>query len=268
MILLVTWQKGGPRMKQTMKNTIIFLLIVAGGCAAYAIMIGVPPTFDEPVVEFPIKQDGFIYEFEPYGVMGWDGPNTYHSGIDIKNNATVDVVAPVKGTVVGIFEMQNTFSTDANINFNIVIQYNWRWYVILTLEPHFPGTDTVNNSLQRSAIYATYLQRVNPGDVIARLYWAYSTNHYSHVHFIVTTNFEDKCPYECSSPAARQVYERVAAESNSSICLPVPRNQVYFQTPLLSLNLPFYIAGAVAILIVIVVATRTKRAREVRAKST
>ncbi|MEX2681836.1 MAG: M23 family metallopeptidase [Candidatus Sigynarchaeota archaeon] len=254
-------------MDPSKKKAIIFLLLVGGGLLGYALAIGVPPTFDEPVMEFPIKQDQYIYEFEPYGVMGWDGPNTYHSGIDIKNNATVDVVAPVKGTVVAIFEMNNMYSTDNNINFNIIIQYNWHWMVILTLEPHFPGTDTVNNSLQRSSIYVTLLQRVNPGDVVAKLYWAHSLNHYSHLHFTVTTRFQDACPRQLSSPAARLIYDRIAAQANCSTCLYVDRSKIYFQTPILTMNLPLYIAGVALLVIIVVVISRKRRATKTKVVS-
>nr|MDO8088756.1 hypothetical protein [Candidatus Sigynarchaeum springense] len=254
-------------MDPTKKKAVIFLLFVGGGLLGYAIAIGVPPTFEEPVMDFPIKQDQYIYEFEPYGVMGWDGPNTYHSGIDIKNNATVDVVSPVKGTVVGVFEMENQYSTDKNINFNIIIQYNWHWMVILTLEPHFPGTDTVNNSLQRSAIYVTFLQRVNRGDVVARLYWSYSPNHYAHLHFTVATRFNDACPRELSSPAAKVIYDRIAAQANCSTCLPVDRNQIYFQTPILTMNLPLYIAGIAILVIIIIVVIKKRREKKTRAIS-
>ncbi len=250
------------------KRRKIFLglcFVAIGGFVLYCFII-VPPSFGDPLLEFPFEPSGNVYEFEPYGVLGWDGPNTYHSGIDIKNNATVNVVSPVKGVVVGIFEMSNQFSTDKNINYNIIIQYNWQWFVILTLEPHFPGTDTVNNTLQRNAIFATLFKRYNAGDVVAQLLYGNFTNHYSHLHFILTRQFQDACPYLYSSPAAQDIYEAIATRAGCDICLEVDRSQIYFQTPLLMLNLPFIIIGIAAIIIIpIALISRIRRKKRLNA---
>ncbi len=239
---------------------VFFLLFASAGLFTHMIVIGFP-AFDDPVLEFPIVQTENVYRFSPYGIMDYDGPNTYHSGIDIKTNATVDVRAPVGGTIIGMLETPNTNDPDSKFKFSIILQYNWKWFVIITLEPNIVGNDNVNNTRQRDSILVSLFQKVRTNEILAQLLYLNGTAEDSHIHYVVAQNFQDACPYDYSSASAKLIYDSVATQSGTNICLPIDRTKAYFQAQLILCNIPLLIIGFVA-LIIIVIALFRRRGRK------
>ncbi|TFG02094.1 MAG: hypothetical protein EU542_05705 [Promethearchaeota archaeon] len=199
------------------KVLIVFPLILAGiGILTFGLIIGVPPTFNPPSLEFPITEVENIYDMRGYGIENWSGPGTYHNGIDLVINTSVSLVSPVQGTVTVIEERRNEHSIIQNILFDVVIQINWGWKVKLVLEPNFPGDDTYNNTLQREAISVEVLQRVSIGTPIASLLYS---GYYSHLHYMLEGPSGDACAYFYSSEQAQNTFYEIAMKTNQSICV-------------------------------------------------
>jgi len=192
------------------------LLLTGTGILAFGLIIGVPPTFDSPSLEFPIVEENNIIDLRGYGIENWSGPGTYHNGIDLVINTSVSVVSPVQGTITVIEERKNEHSIIQNILFDVVIQINWGWKVKLVLEPNFPGDDTYNNTLQREAISIGLLQRVNVGTPIATLLYS---GYYSHLHYMLEGPSGDVCAYTYSSLQAQNTFYEISLRTNQSICV-------------------------------------------------
>jgi len=205
-------------MKISKKQKLLLLipLIIGGGVLVYALILGVPPTFSQPVLEFPILEEDNIFSVSAYGIEDWSGPGTYHNGIDLVINTSVIIVSPVKGTVVAITERQNEHSVIQNILFDIQIQINWGWNIKLVLEPNFHGDDVYNNTLQRESIRVSLFQRLEVGTQIATLQFS---GYYSHLHYMLESILGDTCPYVYSSDQAKSIFNLIALRTNQSICV-------------------------------------------------
>jgi len=205
-------------MKFSKKQKIIglILVIIGGGTLTYALILGVPPTFSQPLLDFPILEEDNIFSMSAYGIEDWSGPGTHHNGVDLVINTSVTIISPVKGTVVAITEHQNENSVIKNILFDIQIQINWGWNVKLVLEPNFPGDDIYNNTLQRESIGVSLFQRIEVGTRIATLLFS---GYYSHLHYMVERFFGDVCPYIYSIDQAKGIFDAIALRSNQSICV-------------------------------------------------
>jgi len=205
-------------MSISRKKSLLILipLIIGGGFLTFALILGVPPTFEEPSLEFPILEHDNIISISSYGIPNWSGPGTHHNGIDLVINTSVTIISPAKGTVVEITERKNEHSVIQNILFDIRIQINWGWSVKLVLEPNFFGNDTINNTLQRNLIKVSFLQRVDIGTEIATLLYS---GYYSHLHYMVEHFSTDVCPYTYSSNDAKSIFDSIASRVNKSICV-------------------------------------------------
>jgi len=204
------------KISKKQKLFVFIPLIIGGGLLTYALILGVPPTFNQPSLEFPILEENNIFSISAYGIENWSGPGTYHNGIDLVINMSVTIVSPVKGTVIAINERQNEHSVIQNILFDIQIQINWGWNVKLVLEPNFPGDDVYNNTLQRESINVLLFQRLEVGTQIAILQYS---GYYSHLHYMLGSVSGDVCPFIYSSDQAKNIFNAIALRSNQSICV-------------------------------------------------
>lgn len=207
------------RGRQRRHGLAICLVLIGIGVASTAIILGVPPSFNVPILEFPIQDVAKVSYLRAYGIPGWSGPGTHHDGIDLAINGSVAIISPVDGTVVAITSHQNPHSTIQNVLFEITILVNWGWSVSLVLEPMFNGNDTANNNLQQASITATILQRVHVGQQVATLLYA-GSGAYSHLHYKLNSVAGDTCPYACSSATARAAFDVIAARSTDDPCVP------------------------------------------------
>ncbi len=208
-------------LSKRMRRVLIALAIVGVGLTAFAVILGVPPTFGDPVLEFPIQEVNSVDYLRAYGIADWSGPGTHHNGVDLAINQSVTILSPVQGTVIAITSQQNPNNPIHNILYQIHIVINWAWSVSLVLEPMFNGADTTNNSLQQAAIKVTALQRLQVGQEVATLLYA-GTGVYSHLHYMVTANFRgDTCPYTYSSATAKTDFDIIAARSLDLPCVNV-----------------------------------------------
>jgi len=198
------------------KILILFLILIPTLFIIAVIVMGVPPTFNAPTLEFPIVEEGNIRELRAYAIPDWNGPGTHHTGIDLVINESASIIAPFDGTIVLITEFKNTYGEDDNILFNIRIRINWGWYIDLSFEPNYPGDDNIKNAQQRQAIQVTWLQRVDKGDPIGTLLY---DNNGSHLHYKLGTGFTDKCPYEYSSDVAKLIFDAIPVNKDYDICL-------------------------------------------------
>nr|MDO8100629.1 hypothetical protein [Candidatus Njordarchaeota archaeon] len=200
-------------MRRKYKIAAIILVLIASSILAYGLILGVPPTFDAPILEFPVLEWNGITHLAAYRTPNWGGPAVYHNGIDLVVSQNVTIVSPVKGTVSGISESINPYA--GNTLFDITIKMNWGWEVHLVLEPGFK--DNTNNTLQHNSMHVTLFQRVNVGDPIATL--LYSEN-YPHLHYMLVQFFSDVCPFTYSSSTAKTIFQTIATNTNSTICYP------------------------------------------------
>ncbi len=208
-------------LSRRMRRVLIACVIIGFGLTAFALVLGVPPTFGDPVLEFPIQEVNGVKYLRSYGIANWSGPGTHHNGIDLAINQSVMILAPIQGTVLGITSNQNPNNPIHNILYSIDILVNWGWRVSLVLEPMFNGNDSTNNSLQQAAIKVTALQRVQVGQEVASLLYA-GVGVYSHLHYMVSSTFGgDTCPYTYSSPSAQALFNTVATRSTDSPCVVV-----------------------------------------------
>lgn len=204
------------KLSKKQKILIIIPLIIGGGILIYALILGVPPTFNPPSLEFPILEHHNINSIRAYGIENWSGPGTHHNGIDLVVNTSVTIISPVKGTIIGIEERKNEHSIIQNILFDVKIQINWGWKVKLVLEPNFPGDDVYNNTLQTNSINVSLFQRIEVGTPIATLVYS---GYYSHLHYMLLSFSEDVCPYNYSSNQAKSIFDAIALRTNQSICV-------------------------------------------------
>jgi len=197
------------KMKWNKKKKILVLIptIFISLFIGAILVLGVPPIISNPNLEFPIEELSKIDHLRPYGVSNWSGPGTHHDGIDLVINDTVNIISPVKGTIIGITEDKNTHSEISNVLFGVKILINWGWCVELCLEPNFDGDDSYNNTLQRNSIKVSILQRVNIGDHIAELLFA---NDGSHLHYAIRKVMGgDFCAYRYSSSLAKFIFDNI-----------------------------------------------------------
>lgn len=204
------------KISKKQKLFIFIPLIIGGGLLTYMLILGVPPTFNQPLLEFPILEENNIFSISAYGIENWSGPGTYHNGIDLVINTSVTIVSPVKGTVIAITEHQNEHSVIQNILFDIQIQINWGWTVKLVLEPNFPGEDVYNNTLQRESISVSLFQRLEVGSQIATLLYS---GYYSHLHYMLGSFPGEVCPFTYSSDQAKSIFNAITLRTNQSICV-------------------------------------------------
>jgi murein DD-endopeptidase MepM/ murein hydrolase activator NlpD len=204
------------KLSKKQKIGVFIPLFIGGGLLIYALILGVPPTFNPPSLEFPILEDNNIFSISAYGIENWSGPGTHHNGIDLVINTSVTIVSPVEGTVIAINERQNMQSEIQNILFEIKININGGWNVNLVLEPNFPGVDVDNNTLQRESIQVSLFQRLDVGTQIATLL---NSGYYSHLHYMLEGFSGDVCPYTYSSDQAKSIFNALALRTNQSICM-------------------------------------------------
>lgn len=199
------------------KIFLLILIILSASFLSYALILGVPPTFEDPVLEFPIKEEEYIDDLRAHGIKDWGDPGEHHNGIDLCINKTVTIISPVKGTVTKITENKNPHSKNNNILFEITIKINWGWEVGLCLEPHYDGDDDEKNEKQREAITVTLFQRVDVGDKIAKLLYKDDT---SHLHYELHKIFKgDVCAYKYSSDDAKDIFDDISEETDEPICV-------------------------------------------------
>lgn len=193
-------------------------IIIAAALVTTVLVLGVPPTFDAPSLEFPIVETDRIDHLRPYGIPDWSGPGTHHNGIDLVINDSVTIVAPVNGRIMEISEHKNPHSVNNNVLFNILIKVNYGWDVKLVLEPNYDGDDEASNTLQRNAIAVSVMQDVKVGDTIAELIYA---NDGSHLHFMLDNLGTDKCAYAYSTSDSRSIFDNITINTGDQICIPV-----------------------------------------------
>ncbi len=202
-----------------MRRVLIACVIIGVGLTAFALVLGVPLSFGDPVLEFPIQEVNGVKYLRSYGIADWSGPGTHHNGVDLAINQSVMILAPIQGTVLGITSNQNPNNPIHNILYSIDIVVSWGWQVSLVLEPMFNGNDSTNNSLQQAEINVTILQRVQVGQKVATLLYA-GEGVYSHLHYIVSSTFGgDTCPYTYSSATAKIAFDIIAARSSDPPCV-------------------------------------------------
>ncbi len=206
-------------LSKRMRRVLIACAVIGVGLTAFALVLGVPPAFGDPVLEYPIQEVNGVKYLRSYGIANWSGPGTHHNGIDLAINQSVTILAPIQGTVLGVTSNQNPNNPINNILYSIDILVNWGWRVSLVLEPMFNGNDSTNNSLQQAAIKVTALQRVQVGQEVATLLYA-GEGVYSHLHYMVSTTFGgDACVYNYSSATAKIAFDIIAARSSDPPCV-------------------------------------------------
>ena len=208
-------------MEWTRKKRIIVAIpiIIGTSFLAIALILGVPATFTDPVLEFPIQETSYIDNLRPYGVPDWSGPGTHHNGIDLVINKSVTIVSPTSGTVLFISENKNPNSENYNILFSIDIQINWGWKLSLVLEPNYNGDNETMNTHQRESIKVALLQRINVGDEVATLLY---DNSGSHLHYMLSNTFGgDVCAYTYSSHTAKAIFDQIDINQGTQICIPL-----------------------------------------------
>jgi hypothetical protein len=197
-------------------NTKAFLIVVIIGVATFftfPFILGFTPAYGAPELAFPIANPSNITRMSAFGTPDWGEPGKNHNGIDlaiIGHNGT-EIVSPCTGYVTQVEESTNPYS--GILMFSINIMVNYFFSVKLVLEPY--SNDTSFNAHQRSLISVRAGQRLMVGDHVALLL---EGPDYPHLHYMVTSGFEDVCAYQYSSASAKTTFDAVALATNSSPC--------------------------------------------------
>lgn len=209
--------------------------------------MGISIGFESPSLEFPIAEEDKIERLSAYHTPDWGEPGVFHNGIDLVISENVTIVSPVHGTIISYSEHINPYA--GNVLFEIAIAINLAWTVNLVLEPGF--MDTTNNSLQSTNIDVSIGQRTSPGDELGTLLFS---GNYPHLHYALTILGSDVCAYNYSTPAAQDIFNDIAANSNSTILYPYPA-----PNPIMSPICLIIIGGSSIYLVILLVVFRPRK---------
>jgi hypothetical protein len=177
------------------KKSMILRLAVAGIVMAIFMAVSIPPGWakhgrPDPNIAtmvynparlavlkkglgFPFKKIRKLSSTKAYGIAPWGG-EAVHNGIDlIADNinfpvgSEIDVISPVKGTVVGVIHTDNPHAPDLSQWILVLIEVTPSTWVTLSFEPKSaePGLQVQ----QEHAIAVVEGQRVRKGQLIGRL---------------------------------------------------------------------------------------------------
>lgn len=191
--------------KALLSVLLLALLITCGGCKKIdAIFFKFEP------LEFPITNPADIEHLAAFGIPNWSDTEP-HNGIDLVLKPTLvstQIVSPTNGTISSIKISENPYSNPRNqLLMTVKIFINFKWSLSLVLEPS--TTDTALKDAQRAAIKVKVGQVISTGDVITDL--LVGDLGYPHLHFMLTENGKEVCPYSNSSDAAKRIFETIVS---------------------------------------------------------
>lgn len=189
------------------------LTVLPAGCGIFD---SPEENFDFSPLEFPFSSSRAVVRMAAFGTPNWSGSEP-HNGIDLvigEGGGSAEIVSPTPGTVIGVRESTNPYSTPPQTMFSVEIRVNGTWTVNLVLEPGASSSATV--AAQRAALRISDGQVLAAGERVGDLLVGEAG--YPHLHYMVSRGGSVVCAYEHSSAAARDIFDAVSARTGAAPC--------------------------------------------------